>query len=72
MVHQKLEYETIFLTPSLIGSLNDRVDILTNPAGSSHGVKKFKNLSNYLYSPLVVLLLVLSCTAMSCLDHNCN
>ena len=30
MWHHKLAHETIFLTPSLIGSINDRIYILTN------------------------------------------
>ena len=30
MLHHKLAYETFFLTPSLIGSTNDRIFILTN------------------------------------------
>ena len=30
MLHHKLSHETIFLTPSLIGSINARIFILTN------------------------------------------
>ncbi len=30
MVHYKLAHETIFLKPSLIGSINDKMFILTN------------------------------------------
>ena len=33
MVHHKLEYETVFLTPSLIGSINDRIKLLANQKG---------------------------------------
>ncbi len=40
VLHHKLEYETIFATPSLIGSINDRILLLTiGRYNSSHGVK---------------------------------